>query len=257
MSADGLNAPDIGTQDSAPEPGPSPSDRTGPPTAPAEQSAAFKAFVLGRAEDDPHARPGWSRLALASLVPGVIGFFWPVGLVLAVAALLRIRRTKQEGRWAALTGLALCTIWAVFGTSLFWKGTSDHQSVRTVSGYDLKAGDCFGPDPSGAALAVEVTALPCSQLHHGEVFALADMGNAVYGGPADSDKGAGDACSAAVAGYLPPGRALPASLRIDYLPPQGNLVVVRPHRTVICAFVDRGTGWTGSLHDTAAPTPTP
>ncbi|MDH6578402.1 DUF4190 domain-containing protein [Kitasatospora sp. MAP5-34] len=256
MSAEEPNIPDADTQAPAPA---SDSDRTDPPTERPEQSAAFKSFVLGQVESDPDARPGWSRLAIASLVPGVVGFLWPVGLVLAVVALVRIRRTRQDGRWAAVTGLVLCAIWAIFGTSLLWKGTSDGEHIRTISGYDLKVGDCFGPEPAGVSLGREVATVPCSQLHHGEVFALADMGDAVYGSTADRADGAAKACAATAAGYLPPDRTVPVSARIDYLMPLGNNVVLRPHRTVICAFVDPDTGWTGSLREgtTSAPAPTP
>ncbi|AUG75544.1 hypothetical protein CFP65_0585 [Kitasatospora sp. MMS16-BH015] len=159
---------------------------------------------------------------------------------------MRIRRTKQRGRWAALTGLVLCAMWAVVGMSVFDSGTSDGGQARTVSGYDLKVGDCFGPQPAEAHLTREVTAVPCSQLHHGVVFALADMGDAVYGGADDRADGAAKACAAMAADYLRRDRGVPASAQIDYLLPLGNTLTARTHRTVICALVYQSTAWTGS-----------
>ncbi|MFC9324120.1 DUF4190 domain-containing protein [Kitasatospora sp. NPDC057015] len=248
MSAQESNGPVFGNGTAGPhEDG---GDRSaGHPEHP-EQSEVFRSFVQGSIhDDDPHARPGWSRLAIASLVPGVIGFLWPLGLLLGIAALLRIRRTKQSGRWAAVTGLVLCTTWAIVGTSVFGDGTSDDQHVRTVSGYDLRVGDCFGLQPSEANLASEVTAVPCAQPHHGEVFATADMGDAINGGAAERADGAREACAAA-AKDRKQGRAVPASVRIDVLLPLGNTLTARPHRTVICAFVD-SAAWTGRLGDGA------
>ncbi|MGW4646924.1 DUF4190 domain-containing protein [Kitasatospora sp. NPDC004289] len=243
MSADGRNAQEVGAVEAAT----AHTDHTDRVEERPEQSEAFRAFVRGPEQDDPGARPGWSLLAYASLVPGFVGFLWPLGLLLGVAALLRIRRTKQTGRWAAVAGLVLCSIWGIIGTSVFGTGMSDDQHARTVSGHDLKVGDCFGLPSSGVHLAREVTAVPCAQLHHGVVFALADLGDAVNGGAADQADGAGKACAGLAADHLRRGGAVPASAGIEYLLPLGNTVTLRTRRTVVCAFVEPTTGWTGGL----------
>ncbi|MEV6210281.1 septum formation family protein [Kitasatospora sp. NPDC051914] len=124
--------------------------------------------------------------------------------------------------------------------------------VRTVSGYDLRAGDCFGRTPSEARLLPEVLAVPCGQAHHGEVVGLADLGDAVAGNRADRAKKAEADCSALLRGYPAAGQDLPVTAGIDFLLPRGNSVVVRTQTKVVCAVVDDGPGWTRSLHETGA-----
>lgn len=59
--------------------------------------------------------------------------------------------------------------------------------------------------------------------------------------------GAGKACAALAAGHRRRDGAVPASAGIEYLLPLGNTVTLRTRRTVVCAFVEPTTGWTGGL----------
>ncbi|MFD9128534.1 DUF4190 domain-containing protein [Kitasatospora sp. NPDC059571] len=243
MTADGGTAQDTGADAAVPQ-----QDGTAGTAEAPERSAAFASFVRGPIDDDPDARPGWSRLAVASLVPGVIGFLWPVGVVLAVIALLRIRKTKQTAGWAAWTGLALSLIWAVLGTSLFWQGTSGEGGARTVSASDLKPGECFSVQATTGALTDEVTAVPCEQAHNGEAFARTDLDRAAVATEDTLTAAAEQACAAAAPAYLPSGTSAPAAFHLAHVPPRGNTLLIRTHRTVVCTFLDDTGSWKGSLH---------
>ncbi|MEV8098140.1 DUF4190 domain-containing protein [Kitasatospora sp. NPDC085879] len=212
------------------------------------RSAALAAFLQRSVEPDPDARPAWSRLAFASAIAGLIGPLWPVGLVAGVVALVRVRRSKRGGQAFAVAGIALSALWAAMFLVVD-TGTSGDDRVRTVSGYDLRAGDCFGLQSADAFLAHEVTAVPCARTHHGEAVGFADLGVLIAGSPADRERQARTDCAALVRDHVAAGRDLPATAAVDVLLPQGNSVVVRTRTRVVCAVVDPGPGWTGSLRD--------
>ncbi|WP_265737702.1 DUF4190 domain-containing protein [Peterkaempfera bronchialis] len=215
-----------------------------------EHSAAFASFLRGPVDDDSLDPPRWSRLAIASLVPGVTGFLWPVGVLLGVVALVRIRRTGRRGRWLAVAGLVMCLVWAVGGTSVFgpYVGKSDGDRAGTVSVFDLKAGDCMARLPPKSQESVsEVAVVPCSQLHQGEVFASADLGDAFFGSESEVTERAEEVCSSLIGGYVMDGWAIPDSVSLGYFYPHGHSLTNVKHRDATCFFRDGGTGWRGTL----------
>ncbi|WP_030268345.1 DUF4190 domain-containing protein [Streptomyces sp. NRRL B-24484] len=224
----------------------------GPAAGDDARSAALASFLRRPVEADPKARPAWSRLAVASAVVGLIGPLWPAGLVAGAVALLRLRGTERSGRALAVAGIVLSTVWAAMYLVVDGGG-SDSDQVRTVSGYDLRAGDCFGLQSADAGLAREVTAVPCAGTHHGEVLGLVDLGEAVAGGTADQEAKARTDCGALVRSSVAAGRRLPATAGVDVLLPQGNTTVVRTKTQAVCAVVDPGAGWTGSLRQPSDP----
>ncbi|MFJ6214161.1 DUF4190 domain-containing protein [Streptomyces sp. NPDC092296] len=214
-----------------------------------EHSAAFKSFLRGPVDDDSFDPPRWSRLAIASLIPGVTGFLWPAGVLLGIVALVRIRRTGRKGRWLAVAGLVMCLVWAVGGTSVLgpFAGKSDSKGAGTVGVFDLKAGDCMARLPQQIRTVSEVAVVPCSQPHQGEVFASADLGAAFFGNESDVTERADKVCTSLIEGYAMDSWAIPDSVSLGYFYPRGHSLANVKHRNATCFFRDGGAGWTGTL----------
>lgn len=127
--------------------------------------------------------PGTPRptdgLSIAALICGLV--VGPVGLVLGIIALARIRRSGAKGRGFAITGIvlgALSTVASVafvalIASNVYNTSPSNITEARTITADQLEAGHCAHlVDIDGAGEQVPI--VPCSDAHDVEV--IADLG---------------------------------------------------------------------------------
>jgi len=186
---------------------------------------------------------GRSGKAIAALVLSLIGVVL-FAVIFAISALREIKRTGKRGRGMAVTALALSGVWVV---ALFGIGAwvASHQAQRddtgtVVAGGDvgvasLALGDCLRdlPGAGGGEKVTDLSAVPCTQPHRGEVFALITMtagkwpGTAVVNGQAEAQ------CPGRMATYAPK-HATDASLEVLYLAPLQESWDIPKGRDIVC-----------------------
>ena len=126
----------------------------------------------------PHVRYGDPRppppdldgVSIASMVLAMTSLAAPVGIVLAVAGLVRTRGGRRKGRWAAVTGLVVgVLVTTTMGAALAAYFYFENQNVSYDEAYESDCIDVDGPDvrPSG-----------CEERHDAEVL---------YGGTLDDE----------------------------------------------------------------------
>lgn len=154
--------------------------------------------------------PRTSRLAIASLVTGLLGLVL-LGVGLGIAALVQAGRRGERGKGLAVGGLVASAVWTIVAVitlatvvgSLF---TADRDASGRVTGEDkvlpagLRAGDCFTGFEEGA-FATPVTALPCTRPHDGEAIAELRMSGAEYPGDRKVAELAADMCDRKMAQF--------------------------------------------------------
>jgi hypothetical protein len=134
--------------------------------------------------------PGRNVLAVVALVLSVCGGIAPA-TIMAIIALVQIRRSGQRGRVMAIVSLVLSLMWTVAaGTVLVVllkaagvsRDASGHiDRTSTVNVDRLRAGDCILAFDKTRANA-NVQAVPCDQPHHAEVFAVFTLDSGSYPG---------------------------------------------------------------------------
>jgi hypothetical protein len=201
-------------------------------------------------------RPGEKQpidgYAITSLVFGILGgFIFAIGF--GIAALRRIARGSRRGRPLALAGIGLAALWmlvlALAAVVLF---VNHDDASRNASGVithrgelspvDLRVDDCVSLPTSLTALH-SVTALPCAQLHNGQVYTILKSPDSIFPGTAVMQTEGLAACEVALPGYL--------GTRATTL----NVVALVPSaqswpggdRAEICIAVDRNQDITGDI----------
>ncbi|MDN3026515.1 DUF4190 domain-containing protein [Streptomyces sp. S.PB5] len=199
-------------------------------------------------------------VAIAALVLGVLCFLPAVGLVLGLIALSQIKRKGERGRGMAIAGsilssvgLALWTLSLTTGAAgEFWAGFKDAASGQGTA-YALAEGDCF--DSGTGALtgeAYDVDEVPCSQEHHGEVFAVEKLPAGSFPGDDALTDTAEDKCYTLRETYAMDVWAVPEDVDIYYLVPSEESWDYGD-REITCVFgnVDEKNSLTGSLRNDA------
>jgi hypothetical protein len=196
--------------------------------------------------------------AIASLVLGFVGICG-LGLILSITfgviALVQIRRTGERGKGLAIGGLALSGLWVAGFATLVAVAILSPDVERGASGEIIKggrlntselvAGDCVDDVDEGYAMSVP--AVPCSEPHRGEVFAVVELtGTGRYPGEDEVFDLAADRCSADFGAYAP--RADLDELDLFTLYPNGA-GWRRGDRTVVCVAGYPDGARTGTLRD--------
>ncbi|GAA2641415.1 DUF4190 domain-containing protein [Paractinoplanes durhamensis] len=130
----------------------------------------------------PIPRPYQSEingLAIASLILGAIACF-PIGIALAIVALVQIHRTGQRGRGLAIAGLALGGFWAVVIAASTVAGVV--LGVRNATRPDLPELRTFIVGQCLDDLNGDLDEVPCGQPHDGEVYSVFDLPAGRYPG---------------------------------------------------------------------------
>lgn len=144
----------------------------------------------------PHYPPGMpypppvprptDGMAIAALICGMVA--GPVGLILGIIALGRIRRSGAQGRGMAVAGIVLGALSIVAtailvvlaATGAFDTSPESITSARSIAADDLEPGHCANlVDIDDAGTRVRV--LPCSEAHDTELVAEAPRGQYIAG----------------------------------------------------------------------------
>jgi hypothetical protein len=196
--------------------------------------------------------PGTNGFAIVSLVLSLCGGGL-LGLIFGIIALVQTKRTGQKGRGLAIAGVTISSIYfvaiAIAVTVSLLSGASRDASGQisdsgSVSINDLKVGDCVESLREGTAYAV--TAVPCAQPHHAEVFAKFALTGSSYPGDTSVSSQAESGCSTRLDNYSS-SAVDDEALDIYYFPPSRQSW--SSDKTVICLVVDEGGTRTGSVKD--------
>jgi hypothetical protein len=210
----------------------------------------------GQAYPAPRPAPPVNGLAIAALVLGVLCFLPGVGLLLGIAALVRIRKVGERGKGMAVAGIVLSTIGALLMTLAFttggardaWDGLRDAASGAGGT-FSVATGECFDT-PSGSleGYTDDVDVVPCDGEHDAEVFAGFPLPDGPYPGDDDVTGTADDECYARSESYVMDPWALPADVDVYYFTPTRQSWRYGD-REITCMFgnTDPAAGLTGSL----------
>lgn len=136
----------------------------------------------------PEPLSGWSGMAIAAFVLGVLGVF-PLGMIFGVIALAGIGRARKRGKGLAIAGVVLSSVWTVavgglvllmivFVSTPVVSGSSGPSSSSAVAPPgaslpvdELPLGTCFDvPNGTGGSTYL-VNVVPCSGQHDRQLFA--------------------------------------------------------------------------------------
>ena len=225
--------------------------------APVPGGPAYAGDAPGSAGPDAGGpKDGNDGFAVAALVFGVLGGL--LAIVFGIVALVRIRRSGRPGRRLAIAGLVLAALWIV-GLGVAWQLRSPAEAERDssgaiVAGGDLSAlsfreGDCWNDPPLDQEVQA-VAAVPCTEPHDAEVYAVYDLDYDEF--PGDEEIG-----SAAEAGCI---ERFTAFAGVDYASSQLEVVYLEPtqeswdtedDRSAVCSVSDPAAPTTGSLRGAA------
>ncbi|MFF7179431.1 DUF4190 domain-containing protein [Streptomyces sp. NPDC008121] len=198
-------------------------------------------------------------LAIASLVSGILCCLPPLGLVLGVIALPRIKKRNQTGKGLAIAGIALSLTSSLLltlglvtgGIGKAWKGVEEGlgEASRSASTYGLRTGECFDVDGALDTLDAPVEEVNCAVAHEGEVTATFPLtGFTKWPGDTVLDGIAWDRCERLGDEYALDSWVVPENVwTYYYLPTRESWRT--GDRTVICALVTESEPVTGSLRN--------
>jgi Septum formation/Domain of unknown function (DUF4190) len=155
-------------------------------------------------------RQGTNGFAIAALIFGIIGGVL-LGFIFGFIALSQIKKSGQGGRGMALAGLILSGLWtlliigiiiAAVASSPSRDDSGQITSGGSVSATALKPGDCVNNLRDSTSL-LSLPAVPCSQAHEGEVFAVFDLPSGPYPGAVTVEDRVTTECTARLAAYSP------------------------------------------------------
>ncbi|MEE1784064.1 DUF4190 domain-containing protein [Streptomyces sp. SP17BM10] len=230
---------------------------------------AYSGFQPGHPYGYPQPPKQVNGFAIGALVTGLT-CTWPVAIVLAIVAMVQIRRRGERGIGMAVTGLVfgvfgvMVTAFAVLSAVVApapvdraGSGAPSRAPSGSVRWSALKSGDCYSSpdggsrtDPDGGDETVYwVRKVPCSAPHHGEVAGTAGIpvgATPVYPGESVIRQRAAELCRPVLDTYALDPWAIPDGMDEIYLyPTSGNWK--SGERFVTCAFEDRDAEHVGSV----------
>ncbi|MEU8617213.1 DUF4190 domain-containing protein [Streptomyces sp. NPDC048623] len=198
-----------------------------------------------------------SGLAVASLVSGLVCCLPPLGLVLGLTALPRIKKKEQKGKGMAIAGIvlsSLATLLVIIGLvtggigdawSGFKKGMD--KAAAAQSPFSLKKGDCFRIKGKLETYTTDVDTVPCTKPHEGEVTGNFEVsGFETWPGEDALDKIAENRCDRMSSGYALDTWAVPEDALVYYYIPTRQSWRAGD-RSVTCAFATEDAPFTASL----------
>ncbi|MEV6549696.1 DUF4190 domain-containing protein [Streptomyces sp. NPDC051597] len=240
----------------APEPPAQPGQGHGPGWPPPHPGPQQPWYPYPQPFPEPVATSG---LAVASLVTGIICCVPPLGLVLGVLALGRIRKKGQRGKGMAITGVVLSSISTLLAVvlvatgalSAFWdgvrEGIDDARSTRSTM--DLRKGDCFNvPGGELEAEVVDVAVVSCAEPHDGEVSGSFKVEGTSFPGEKEVTALADRRCWYVEQEYALDSWALPVEAESYYYTPSSRSWRLGD-RTVTCSFATTSGKLKGSVRN--------
>ncbi|MEV6725676.1 DUF4190 domain-containing protein [Streptomyces xanthochromogenes] len=208
-------------------------------------------------------QPPVSGLAIGSLVTGIVCCVPPLGLVLGVFALGRIKKKGLRGKGMAVAGVVLSTISTILlvvsivtgGLSSGWRNFKDgwNEGVsRSRNTLDLRKGDCF--DVPGGKLEREVVSVkivPCAGKHDAEVSGSFRLTGTAYPGESAISTQADERCWGIEQAYAMDRWKVPAEAGPYYYTPSPKSWGLGDH-TVTCAFASESVKLEGSVRNDAS-----
>lgn len=189
---------------------------------------------------------------------GLIGAV-PLSVIFGIAALAKIRRTRQPGKGLAIAGLLLSAGWALgFLAAVNFAAHhsagsdstgSDMFDSHQVNAFHLKAGSCFNR-PLGSRSA-EVDVVPCAEPHDAELFAMVSVPGGPYPGETSLKATAERECGQRVAGALAEGVNYP-DLQVRFFVPLKSSWIFGVQR-IDCLFRGTAGPLTGPVRDIGVP----
>ncbi|MFD3332565.1 DUF4190 domain-containing protein [Streptomyces sp. NPDC058700] len=200
-------------------------------------------------------------LAVASLVSGIVCCLPPLGLVLGLVALPRIRKRDQRGKGLAVVGIVLSAVSCLLlvaglvtgGFSSAWSDFKEgvDEASRSKSPFSLRTGQCFSDDGKLGEYTEEVTIVDCDRPHEGEVtggFKLTGIDK--WPGEDAIDRVAEQRCETVNAAYALDTWAVPEDLWVYYYLPSSESWRFGD-RTVTCAYATEKKPFSGSVRSDA------
>jgi hypothetical protein len=193
---------------------------------------------------------GTSGLAITAFVLGLVGL-WPLALIFAVVALVKLQRSHRKGKGLAIAGLILSLLWAVaqIGFALLVGVAVHHQLTQPLNpgerGFlaQLRPGDCY--DYPADTASTSVIGRNCAEPHDGQMILTFELADGPWPGKDRLHTMANAGCdtrlTAAFAGDRPA-----EDLDITMSLPTQVAWAARD-RTVHCALTTNGTKLTKTL----------
>ncbi|MFB6837475.1 DUF4190 domain-containing protein [Streptomyces sp. NPDC056361] len=200
-------------------------------------------------------------LAIGSLVSGIVCCLPPLGLVLGLAALPRIRKRDQAGKGLAIAGIVLsalsCLLLVVglvtggFGTA--WDGFKEgfkegmDEAARSKSPTSLRIGECFEDEDKLKEFATDVQVVDCALPHDGEATGRFKItGFSKWPGDDALEEVAEKRCDTINTAYALDTWAVPKDVWTYYYLPSSQ-TWRGGDRTVICAYATEKEPFKGSV----------
>lgn len=142
----------------------------------------------------PRAVPQPSRngFAIASLILGILGSGFLLGIVFGVVALVQITAKGQRGRGMAIVGILLSVLWIVAAVAAVAIGLYLARD-DVAAANNVKVGDCITNIPDASHLG-ELVATSCANPHKAEVVGVVKLSGSDFPGGQTLSKQGEDAC---------------------------------------------------------------
>jgi hypothetical protein len=197
-------------------------------------------------------KPGTDGFAIVALVLSLCGG-WLLGLIFGIVALVRIKKSGEKGKGLAVAGIIVSSIGIAalaigVVVAILTTATRDSSGEIVDSGRvsleDLVPGDCVNDLVEGRRVT-SLSAVPCSEPHDGEVFAVFNLPETSWPGESSVDDDAVQGCTDRLGEYSP-AAADDETLELLYFSPTEQSWRL-DDRAVVCLATQGGTKRTGSI----------
>jgi hypothetical protein len=192
--------------------------------------------------------------AVASLVFGIISGIL-LAVIFGIIALVQIPKKNQKGKGMAIAGLVLAGVWTLLWVALIVAvvvtsadrdaSTGEITGPGDVSTMSLEVGDCVNGLEESQAVA-SLPAVPCTDPHEGEVFALFDLPEGDYPAETELVEQAETGCFDRLLGYAPQAAENPELGLFYFYPMESSWP---EDRQVVCIATSASGTMTGSIAD--------
>lgn len=135
-----------------------------------------------------------------------------MAIPLAIVALVQIGKSGAKGRGMAIAGLVLSALWLVLAAVVITvevTAQADRDDAGTIVGSgslapeNLRVGDCLNEYDADSDAVYKVAAVPCSEQHEAEVYAVLSLDIVDFPGDGPLEEIVGDRCIDALESVSP------------------------------------------------------